>query len=60
MKEETLEAFLERMHMEDEPMTLDDDMQDAYERWLGNLDIEEMILYAEKWHLEQLLAALNK
>jgi len=60
MKEETLEAFLERMHMEDEPMTLDDDMQDAYERWLGNLDIEEMILYAEKWHIEQLLAALNK
>mgnify|MGYP000256155685 FL=1 len=60
MKEETFEEFLGRMHMEDEPMTLDDDMQDAYERWLGNLDIEEMILYAEKWHLEQLLAALKK
>ena len=60
MKEETLEAFLERMHMEDEPMTLDDDMQDAYEAWLSELGTNLYIAYAEKWHIEQLLAALKK
>lgn len=51
---ETFENFLARMHMEDEPMVLDDDLPDHFDHWLSNLDLEMVILYAEKWHLEQL------
>lgn len=57
---ETFEEFLGRMHMEDEPMVLDDDLPDAFDNWLSNQGSELMIAYAEKWHLEQLLANLKK
>ena len=57
---ESFEDFLGRMHMEDEPMVLDDDLPDAFNNWLSNLGAELTIAYAEKWHLEQLLADLKK
>ena len=58
-KKENFEDFLGRMHMAEEPMTLDDDLPDAFDHWLGNMGVELMIAYAEKWHLEQLLANFN-
>jgi hypothetical protein len=59
-KKETFEEFLGRMHMNDEPNVLDDDLANAYERWLEWQGIDLIIAYAEKWHLEQKLADLNK
>lgn len=56
---ESFEDFLGRMHMADEPMVLDDDLPDAYDLWLSNLGVALMMAYAEKWHLEQVLANLN-
>ena len=58
-KKETFEEFLGRMHMEDEPTVLDDDLPDAFDAWLSNLGIDLTIVYAEKWHVEQQLADLN-
>ena len=57
---ETLNEFLQRTHMEDEPTVLDDDLPDAFNAWLEDLGIDLMIAYAEKWHSEQMLAELNK
>jgi len=57
---ETFENFLGRVHIEDEPTVLDDDIQEAYEAWLENLGIDLLIAYAEKWHIEQMLSALQK
>jgi len=56
---ESFEDFLGRMHMEDEPMVLDDDLPDAFDNWLSNLGADLTIAYAEKWHTEQLLADLK-
>lgn len=56
---ESFEEFLSRKHMEDEPTVLDDDLPDAFDNWLSNLGVDLMIVYAEKWHIEQLLANLN-
>jgi hypothetical protein len=55
-RKESFEDFLGRMHMADEPMTLDDELPDAFNHWLGTLGIELMMAYAEKWHHEQVLA----
>ena len=56
---ETFEDFLARMHMIDEPTVLDDDLPDAFSNWLQQIDMDMIILYAEMWHTEQLLALLN-
>ena len=57
---ESLEDFLKKTHMEDEPTVLDDDLPDAFDAWVSELGSELLIAYAEKWHSEQLLANLNK
>lgn len=57
---ESFKEFLGRMHMEDEPTILDDDLPDAFNDWLGNIGADLLISYAEKWYLEQLLADLKK
>jgi hypothetical protein len=36
------EEKLQAAHMEDEPMTLDDDLPDAYEAWLMDLDLADL------------------
>jgi hypothetical protein len=57
---ETFTEFLQRMHMEDEPMVLDDDLPDAFEGWLENQGIDLIIAYAEKWQVEQKIADLDE
>jgi hypothetical protein len=57
---ETFEEYLGRMHMEDEPMVLDDDLPDAYEAWTENIGPGLLVAHAERWHVEQLLANLRK
>ena len=56
---ETFNDVLQRMHMQDEPMVLDDDLPDAYDAWVSDLGVDLMIAYAEKWHTEQLIANLT-
>lgn len=38
----------------DETHALDDDIPDMYESWIVEQDIEEIIEWADKWHIEQL------
>ena len=49
MKTPTFESFLQDKHG-DQYIGLDDDMPDDYENWLMNLDIQEVIDWAEEWH----------
>ena len=42
------EDFLKQKHHEQNPMVLDDDLTDHFELWLSNLDIQEVIDYAEE------------
>lgn len=43
----TFEEFLGEQHAKDYA-GLDDDMQDDYEQWLANLDVEELIDFGNK------------
>jgi hypothetical protein len=43
----TFEEYLREIHAEDYSGT-DDDMPDAYEDWVSNLDAQEMFEYAEE------------
>lgn len=44
----TFEDFLKEQHAE-EYMGTDDDMPEAFENWMANLDVQEVIEYAEAW-----------
>lgn len=46
---ETFEKYLENVCFEDNPMVLDDDMSDFFDNWLSNLDVQEVMDYAQKW-----------
>lgn len=56
---ETFPVFLKRLFIEDDRLEAGDDPDYEYYDWLTNLDADLMILYAEKWHIEQLLADIN-
>lgn len=45
----TFEEFLEDRHAARNPQVLDDDMPDSFDDWLGQLDGEEYMDYAQKW-----------
>lgn len=45
----TFEDWLEEKYMEVYPSTLDDDLPDAVSDWIGNLDADELITYAQEW-----------
>lgn len=44
----TFEDYLQNTHAQDYHGTKDD-MPDAYERWLCDLDVAEVVEYAEAW-----------
>jgi len=50
----TFEDYLQDQFFEEEPQTLDDQFPDAFIGWLENLDIEEIIDYANKFFKEEL------
>lgn len=56
MKYKNFEDYLQEKHMEANPMILDDDLPDHFDEWLGNLDIETVIIMADAYgaqkHLE--------
>lgn len=43
------EKFLEEQCFEENPGVLDDDMEDYFESWLGNLDGDDFIRYADMY-----------
>lgn len=47
-KERSFESYLQEVHAL-EYIGTDDDMPDAYERWLVDLDVQEIIDLAELW-----------
>ena len=44
--------FLEHKHFEENPGLIDDDLSDACDDWIGFLDNQEIIDYAEEWGKE--------
>jgi len=46
---QTFEDYLKDLHLSDEPMTLDDDLPDAFENWLENLSQEFILKMAQNW-----------
>jgi len=60
MHKESFEEFLGRMHMEDEPAVLDDDLPDAYEKWSEDIGYGLLVAYAEKWHVEQKMVVVDE
>ena len=42
------ENYLRKIHMEENPELLDDDLPDAFDSWLGELDGNDVIEYANQ------------
>lgn len=51
--EQTFENYLKEIHAEDYHGT-DDDMTDAFESWLVELQVDDLIQYAQKWGAREL------
>ncbi len=57
MKTQTFEEYLEEQCFTGENnMVLDDDMPDFLDNWIGNLDVQEVIDYAEEYGKKMYLA----
>ena len=46
----TFEEYLKELHCKEHPMILDDDLLDAYDAWLVEIEVDDWIKYAEEWH----------
>lgn len=53
-----MEYLMERCM--DDTHALDDMLPDVFEDWLGELDVDDLVSYAEIWHKEQLEISVNK
>lgn len=60
IKERGFEEFLQDMHMKAEPQVIKDDLPDAFDRWLSNLDGEEYIQFADLYGREQRIVGAEK
>jgi hypothetical protein len=49
MKYRDFEQYLQFKFMEDEPQVLDDDIPDAYESWIVEQDIDDVIKWANEY-----------
>ena len=45
----TFEQYLEDQCFELHPEILDDDMPDFFDNWLGDQDVESLLVYSEGW-----------
>lgn len=52
MKEYGFEDYLEEVFNEQNPGILDDDLENAFDNWLSQLDGEEYIRYADTFALK--------
>ncbi len=60
MRKRSFEDFLEGMCFRINPTVLDDDMPDYFDNWLGSLDGEDYIRYANIFAQEQFLAGMDR
>lgn len=64
IKERTFEDWLQEFHIKLYPQILDDDLPDAFNDWLQQLDVDELLRYGNLFAKEQNLAGqsyvLNK
>lgn len=64
MKLRTFTEFMQERHGNIFPMLLDDDLPDHFNDWIGNLQVDDLIDYADFYGREQLIVgnemALNK
>ena len=58
-KYQTFESYLQEIHAEDYH-GLDDDMPDAFDAWVSDLDVAMVMDYAEKWNGEEVQKAYGK
>ena len=59
MKYRDFEQYLQFKFMEDEPQVLDDDIPDAYESWIVEQDIDDVIKWATEYGNEKFIAGLE-
>lgn len=45
----SFENYLKDIHAKQAQMVLDDDMPDDFDQWLTDLQVDEVIAFAEKW-----------
>lgn len=55
----TFEDFLQEIFMRDNPMILDDNLPDAFDDWMGNLEVDECLRLAELYGKEQYTAGIE-
>lgn len=53
------EEFLQQKHAE-QYRGVDDDMAEDYERWIMELEIEQIIQFAERWHSNLVIGLLDR
>lgn len=56
----TFTQYLKEIHMKEHPEVLDDDLPDAFDLWMAELDTEELINYADKFAIELLKTKPSK
>jgi len=49
MEYQKFEDYLQHSCFEQNPQVLDDDMADFYDSWVSELEVPEVIIYAEGW-----------
>ena len=52
MRHKDFEDFLQDKFIKKNPMVLDDDIPDAFEDWLSEMDIQDCISYANEYRKE--------
>lgn len=61
MKNQTFEGFLaEEVHYKLFPTLLDDDIPDHFDNWLGTLDVENLMGWAELYGRSQFIAGKSE
>lgn len=55
MKNQTFEQFLQDIHFQLFPMILDDDLPDAFEDWIAEIDVEKVLEWGNLYGKQQYL-----
>ena len=56
MKIQTFEDFLRDIHFQLYPMILDDDLADSFDDWIGDVDVEKILVWGELYGKKMYLA----
>lgn len=49
MKYKNFEDYMQEMFMQEEPCLLDDDLPDAFDAWVCELDADSWLAYGDKY-----------